>query len=258
MCDFNFLCVWWTDDWFMKPLFFWWAQCLWWSPAEETVSLRKRVDRLLAAALCVDSLILPRECSSVRAFTTDVDGLRNSVLHWWHRSTLSCVLHWGQYRTLFYTILCSTLRTMLYTGNSVLHCHVFYTEDNVLHCHVFYDSVLHWWGSELSQISHFLRETSERGGGACMGFPECADTILEQHGTELSFLPASGKMTVHKHYFLCAGAWMPESPKQHSSLNIPVCECSAPNVWCMLFALWLILLHVRVQEASMNYKTVVV
>ena len=118
VCVISNFCVWWTDDWFMKPLFFWWAQCLWWSPAEETVSLRKQADQLLAAALCVDLLILPRECSSVRAITTDDDGLRNSVLHWWHSSTLSCVLHWWQYTTLFYTDdcvqHCSTLSCVLH------------------------------------------------------------------------------------------------------------------------------------------------
>ena len=118
VCVISNFCVWWTDDWFMKPLFFWWAQCLWWSPAKGTVSLRKQADWLLAAALCVDLLILPRECSSVRAFTTDDDGLRNSVLHWWHSSTLSCVLHWWQYTTLFYTDdsvqHCSTLSCVLH------------------------------------------------------------------------------------------------------------------------------------------------
>ena len=35
VCVISNFCVWWTDDWFMKPLFFWWAQCLWWSPAKE-------------------------------------------------------------------------------------------------------------------------------------------------------------------------------------------------------------------------------
>ena len=160
VCVISNFCVWWTDDWFMKPLFFWWAQCLWWSPAEETVSLRKQADQLLAAALCVDLLILPRECSSVRAITTDDEGLRNSVLHWWHSSTLSCVLHWWQYTTLFKTDdsvqHCSTLMTVY---NTVLHCPVFYTDDSiqhcstlmtvyntVLHCPVFYtdSNVLHW------------------------------------------------------------------------------------------------------------------
>ena len=227
VCDFKLLCM--VNWWLIYE-----ASVLLMSSvsvvvSSQRVSLRKQVDRLLAAALCVDLLILPRECRSVRAFTTDDDGLRNTVLHWWHSSTLSCVLHSWQYTTLFYT------------DDSVQHC-------STLSC------VLHWWQcSTLVTVFYTVM---------CFTLRTVFYTVMysiEQHGTELSFLPASGKITARKHYFLCASAWMPEP---QSSIPVwtflCVCVCGDPSVWCMLFALWLILLHVHVQEASLNYKTVVV
>ena len=172
------------------------------------------------------------------------------IYYWWwwieeHCSTLM---------TQFYTVLCSTLMTVY---NTVLHwwqcTTLFYTDDSVQHCSTL-SCVLHWWQcSTLATVFYTVM---------CFTLRTVFYTVtysIEQHGTELSFLPASGKITARKHYFLCASAWMPEP---QSSIPVwtflCVCVCGDPSVWCMLFALWLILLHVHVQEASLNYKTVVV
>lgn len=80
---------------------------------------------------------------------------------------------------------------------------------------------------------------------------------IEQHSTELSFLPASGKKTAHKHYFLCASAWMPEPQS-----SIPVWTFLCVCVWgskCLMYAVRSVADFVTCPHArsSLNYKTVV-